>query len=76
MKVMKGRAPESVCVLIPDDKEPDRGLYYVMLVDMLDVDAHVLPVPDLNILRHQWLLSVVSGMSRKQTDYESMAVSG
>ena len=37
VKVMKGRAPESVCVLIPDDKEPDRGFYYVTLVDMLDV---------------------------------------
>ena len=72
VKIMKGRAPESVCVLIPDDKEPDRGFYYMMLVDMLDEDASVLPVPDLNILRRQWPLSVVSGMSRKQTDYESL----
>ena len=69
---MKGRAPESVRVLIPDDKEPDSGFHDVTLVDMPDADAHVVPVADLNILRRQWPLSVVPGMSQKQTDYESL----
>ena len=55
-----------------DDKEPDRGFHDVMLVDMLDVDAPVVPVADLNIIRCQWPLSVVSEMSRKQTDQESL----
>ena len=64
---MKGRAPESVCVQIPDDKEPDSGFHDVTLVDMPDADAPVVPVADLNILRRQWTLSGVPGMSRKQT---------
>ena len=64
VKVMKGRSPESVCILIPDDKEPDRGFHDVILVDMLDADAPVAPVADLNILRRQWPLSILSGMSR------------
>ena len=66
MKVMKGRAPESVCFLIPDDNEPDRGFHDVTLVDMLVADMPVVPVADLNILWHQWPLSVVSGMSRNR----------
>ena len=46
VKVMKGRAPESVRVLIPDDKEPDRGFHDVTIVDMLDAYAPVVPVAD------------------------------
>ena len=37
-----------------------------------DADAPVVPVEDLCVLGRQWPLSVVSGMSRKQTDYESL----
>ena len=36
------------------------------------MDTPVVPVADLNILRRQWPLSVVSGMSRKQTDHETL----
>ena len=39
---------------------------------MVDADAHVVSVVDLCVLLRQWPLSVVSGMSRKQTDYESL----
>ena len=52
--------------------ESDRGFHDVTLADMLDVDAPVVSVADLGILPRQWPLSVVSGMSRQQTDYESL----
>ena len=41
-------------------------------MDMLDADAPVVPVAYLTILRRPWPLSVVSGMSWKQMDYESL----
>ena len=69
---MQGRAPDGVRVLIPNEKGSDRELYDVTLVDMVDADAPVVPVADLCVLRRQWPLSVVSGMSRKQTGYESL----
>ena len=58
LKVMKGRTPESIRILVPDDKEPDCGFHDVMLADMLDADADapVVPVVDLNILQFQWSL--------------------
>ena len=46
VKVMKGRAPESVRVLIPDEKGSDRGYHDVTLIDMVDADAPVVPVAD------------------------------
>ena len=39
VKVLKGRAQESVQVLIPDMKGTDRGFHDVTLVDMVDVEA-------------------------------------
>ena len=68
MKVLKGRAQESVRALIPDAKGTDHGFHDVMLVDMVDADAPVVPVADVCLLRRQWPLSVVSCMSPRQTD--------
>ena len=70
VKVLKGRAKESVRVLIPDTNGTDCGFHHVMLIDMADADGPVVPVGDLCLLRRRWPLSVVSGMSRKQTDLE------
>ena len=70
VKVLKGRAQESVRVLIPDTKGTDREFHDVTLIDMADMDGPVVPVGDLCLLLRQWPLSVVSGMSRKQTDLE------
>ena len=60
VKVLKSRVRESVRFLIPDAKGTDRGFHNVMLVDMVDVDSHVVPVVDLCLLRCQWPLAVVS----------------
>ena len=72
VKVLRGRAQESVRVLIPDMKRSDRGFHYVTLVDMVYADVPVVHVTDLCLLRCQWPLSVVYSMSKKQTDLELM----
>ena len=72
MKVLLGRAKESVRVLIPDVKVADCGFHDVTLLDMINEDGPAVPVGDLCLLRCQWSVSVVSGMSRKQPDYELM----
>ena len=72
VKVLQGRAWESVCVLIPDTNVTDRGFHDVTLLDMADAVGRVVPVGDLCLLRRQWPLLVVSGMTRKQTDLELM----
>ena len=50
----------------------DHGFHDVTLLDMADAVGPVVPLGDLWLLRRQWPLSVVSGMSRKQTDLELM----
>ena len=65
VKVLHGRAEESVQVLFPDDKVTGRGFHDVTLVDMASAVEHVVPVGDLRIMRCQWPILVVSGMTRK-----------
>ena len=59
-------------MLIPDANVTYHGFHDVTLFDMADAVRPVVPLGDLWLLRRQWLLSVVSGMSRKQTDLELM----
>ena len=60
VKVLQGRARESVCVLIPDAKVTDCGFHDVTLVDMASADEPVVLMGDLCLLRRQWPTSVVS----------------
>ena len=57
-------------MLIPDTNMADRGFHDVTLLDMAEVVGPAVPVGDLTILQWQWPLSVVSGMSQRQTDLE------
>ena len=59
-------------MLIPDANATDRGFHDVTLIDMANADGPVVHVGDLCLLRRQWPLSVVSGMTRKQMDLELM----
>ena len=52
--------------------ETHESLSWVSACRYAEYGTPMIPVADLNILRHQWPLSVVSGMSRKQTNYESL----
>ena len=70
LQVIQGRARESVRVLIPDTNVADCGFHDVTLLDMAEAIGHAVPMRDLAILRWQWPLSVVLGMSQRPTDLE------
>ena len=72
LRVLPGRAQDSVQVLIPDANTAASGFHDVTLVDMADVAGPPISVGDLGLLRRQFLLSVVTGMSRRQTELELM----
>ena len=57
--------PGRVRVLIPNTNMGDSGFHDVTLLDMAEAVGPAVPVGDLTILRRQWPLSVVSGMSRR-----------
>ena len=70
MRVLQRRARESVRVLIPDTNVADSGFHDVTLLDMPEAVGPAVPMEDLSLLRGLWPISVLSGMSRKQTDLE------
>ena len=57
-------------MLIPDTNMSDCGFHDVTLLDMAEAVGPAVPVGDLTLLRRQWILLVLSGMSWKQTDLE------
>ena len=59
---------DSVRVLIPDANAGASGFHDNTLVDMADVAGPPVSVGDLGLLRWQWPVSVVSGMSQRQTE--------
>ena len=64
VRVMQGRARESVQVFIPDTNVGDRGFHDVTLLDMAEAVGPAVPMGELTLLRRQWRLAVLSGMSR------------
>ena len=68
---LQGMALECVRVLILDANVVDGG-FHITLVNMADVVGPTVPVGDLSLLRRQWPVSVVSGMSRKQITLEQL----
>ena len=50
----------------------DSGFHDVTLVNIADTVGHTVPVGDLSLLRRQWPVSVMSGMSRKQLELEQL----
>ena len=48
------------------------GFHDIILADMADAAGPLVSLGDLGLLRRQWLVSVVSGMSQRQTELELM----
>ena len=71
-RVLPGRAQNSVWVLIPDDRAASWGFHNVTLVDMAGATGPSVSKEDLSSLRRQWPVSLVAGMSNRQTDLELM----
>ena len=71
-RVLPGRAQNSVRVLIPDDRAAPWGFHDVIFVDMAGATGLSISNEDLSALRRQWPISLVAGMSKRQTDLELM----
>ena len=71
-QVLLGRAHNSVRVLIPDDRTAPWGFHNATLVDMAGATGPSVSKEELSALRRQWPVSVVTGMSKRQTDLELM----
>ena len=68
-RVLPRRAPNSVRALIPDDRAKRRGFHDVTLVDdQRDRSASL----KRENLRRQWPTSLLTGMTRRQTDLEAL----
>ena len=70
-RVLPGRAQNSVCVLIPDVHAVPRGFHDVTLVDMAGETGPEVLKEEMGYLRRQWPASLLTGMSRRQTDLET-----
>ena len=69
---LPGRAQDSVRVLILDTNAGASDFHDVILVDMADTSGPPVSVGDLGMLRRQWPVSVLAGMSQRQTKLELM----
>ena len=72
VRVLPGRAQDSVRILIPDANAGASGFHDVTLMDMADAGRPPVSVGDLGMLRRQWPVSVVAGMSQRQTELDLM----
>ena len=71
-RVLPGRAQNSFRVLIPDDRAATWGFHEATLMDMAGATGSSVSNEELSALRRQWPVSVVAGMSKRQTDLELM----
>ena len=65
-RVLPGRAQNSVQVLIPDNRAAPWGFHDVTIVDMATEARPPVSKEELSTLRQQWLVSLVSGMLKRQ----------
>ena len=70
--VLPGRAQNSVRVLIPDDRAAPWGFHDATLVDMTGATGPSVSKEELSTLWRQWPVSLVVGMSKRQSDLELM----
>ena len=71
-RVLPGRVQNSVQILIPDDRAAPWGFHGITLMDMAGMTTPPISKEELNTLRRQWPVSLVSGMSKKQTKLKLM----
>ena len=70
--MLPGRARNSIRVLIPDDRAASPRFHDVMLVDQTSESGPIVSMVDMCNLRRQWPKTLLSGMSRRQTELETM----
>ena len=63
VKVLLGRDPRIVCVLVPDLRIIDWGFHDVTIVDMEHVSALAIHNTELALLRQQWKTSIMDSLT-------------
>ena len=71
-RILQGRDPRSIHVLIPDGQGPDQNIHDVTIVDMGKLpDPHV-PIMQLAELIHRWPPAVIIHMTWRQWEIKRM----
>ena len=71
-RVLPVRAQNSVRVLVPEARAMPMGFHDVTLVDLTGVSGLPVSMGEMGDLRRQWPTSLLTGMTRRQTDLELM----
>ena len=61
-RVLQGRDPRSIRVLVPDGRGLDQNFHDVTIVDMGDLPESHVSMPELSELIHKWPLAVINHM--------------
>ena len=71
-RVLPGRAQNSVRMLVLDARATPRGFHDVTLVDMTGETGPTVSMGEMSKLRRQWPTSLLTGMTRRETDLETL----
>ena len=73
-RILRGRDPRSIFVLIPDGQGPDQSVHDVtiMIVDMGKLPEPHVPILQLAELIHRWPPAVINHMTWRQREIEQM----
>ena len=71
-RILQGRDPRSIRVLVPDCRGLDQDFYDVTIVDMGDLPESHVSMPELAELIHKWPPAVINHMMWPQRELEQM----
>ena len=71
-RVLPGRALNSVRLLVPDARATSWGFHDVTLVDMTRETGPTVSMGKMSNLQRQWPRSLLTGMTRRQTDLHAL----
>ena len=69
-RVLQGRDPRSIWVLVPDCRGLDQNFHDVTIVDMGDLPEPHVSMPELSELIHKWPQAVINHMMWRQRELE------
>ena len=71
-RILQGRDPRSIHVLVPDCRGLDQNFHDVTIVDMGDLPESHVSMPELAELIHKWPPAVINHMMWRQRELEQM----
>ena len=71
-RILRGRDPRSIRMLIPDGQGPDQNVHDVTIVDMGRLPEPHVPIVQLEELIHRWPPVVVNHMTWRQREIERL----